>query len=217
MAGSALANDVPALRNYILRNFTNGVEVARDAAGNPILDQNGYYTGRILGLPEDDLVTFRVGTPSNSDQTATIDGFEFAIQHSFWDTGFGTILNYTIVNGDARFDNALDPNIGQFALAGLSDSANAVLYYDKNGLQARVAYNWRDEFYAGGNPNPFYVEAYSQIDASVSYEVRQGLTVFAEGINLTGESRRGHRRSDEFVTFAQPGFARYTGGVRFSF
>ncbi|VXC97700.1 TonB-dependent receptor [Sphingomonas sp. AX6] len=217
LAGSALANDVPALRNYILRNFTNGVEVARDAAGNPILDQNGYYTGRILGLPEDDLVTFRVGTPSNSDQTATIDGFEFAIQHSFWDTGFGTILNYTIVNGDARFDNALDPNIGQFALAGLSDSANAVVYYDKNGLQARVAYNWRDEFYAGGNPNPLYVEAYSQIDASVSYEVRQGLTIFAEGINLTGESRRGHRRSDEFVTFAQPGFARYTGGVRFSF
>ncbi|MHA3840504.1 TonB-dependent receptor [Sphingomonas aestuarii] len=211
------STDVSAIRDYILRNFTNGVEVARDSAGNPVLDQNGYFTGRILGLPEDDLVTFRVGTPFNSDQTATLDGFEFAIQHSFWNTGFGTILNYTIVRGDARFDNALDPNIGQFALAGLSDSANAVLYYDKNGLQARVAYNWRDEFYAGGNPNPTYIEAYSQIDASVSYEFRRGLTVFAEGINLTGESRRGHRRSDEFVTFAQPGFARYTGGVRFSF
>ncbi|MEP9401801.1 TonB-dependent receptor [Sphingomonas sp. VNH70] len=209
--------DTARIRDYILRNFTNGVEVARNGAGQPILDQNGYYTGRIFGLPEDGLVDFRVGTPFNSDQTATIDGFEFAIQHSFWDTGFGAILNYTIVRGDAKFDNALDPNVGQFALAGLSDSANAVLFYDKNGLQGRVAYNWRDEFYAGGNPNPTYVEAYGQVDASISYAFTQGLTVFAEAINLTGEGRRGHRRNDNFVTFAQPGFARYSGGVRFSF
>ena len=209
--------DAARIRDYILRNYTTGVEVARDAAGNPILDVNGYYTGRIFGLPEDGLVDFRVGTPFNSDQTATLYGFEFAIQHAFWDTGFGTQLNYTIVRGDATFDNALDPNIGQFALAGLSDSANAVLYYDKGGLQARVAYNWRDEFYAGGNPNPTYVEAYGQIDASISYEFMPGLTAFAEGINLTGEGRRGHRRNDNMVTFAQPGFARYMGGVRFSF
>jgi len=209
--------DVGAIRNYILRNFTNGVEVARDGAGNPILDVNGYYTGRILGLPEDDLVDFKIGTPFNSDQTATLSGFEFAIQHAFWDTGFGAQLNYTIVNGDAKFDNAANPNIGQFALAGLSDSANAVVYYDKGGLQGRVAYNWRDKFYAGGNPNPTYVEAYGQFDASISYEFIPGLTVFAEGINITGESRRGHRRNQNMVTFSQPGFARYSGGVRFSF
>ncbi|NJC33043.1 TonB-dependent receptor [Sphingomonas jejuensis] len=209
--------DVGLIRDYILRNFTNGVEVARDAQGQPVLDQNGRYTGRIFGLAEDGLVDFRVGTPFNSDQTATIDGFEFAIQHSFWDTGFGTILNYTVVRGDTDFDNALDPNVGQFALAGLSDSANAVLYYDRGGLQARVAYNWRAEFYAGGNPNPTYVEDYGQVDASASYEFVPGLTGFVEAINLTNASRRGHRRSDNFVTFSQPGFARYSAGVRFNF
>lgn len=208
--------DVSRIRDYILRNF-GGVEVARDAMGQPILDVNGYYTGRIFGLPEDGLVDFRVGTPFNSDQTATLYGFEFAIQHAFWDTGFGTQLNYTIVRGDAEFDNAANPNIGQFALAGLSDSANAVLYYDKGGLQARVAYNWRDKFYAGGNPNPTYVEAYGQFDASISYEFLPGLTAYAEGINLTGEGRRGHRRNENMVTFAQPGFARYMGGIRFNF
>jgi TonB-dependent receptor len=208
--------DTARIRDYILRNF-QGVEVRRNAAGQPELDQNGYYQGRIFGLAEDGLVDFRVGTPFNSDQTATIDGFEFAIQHSFWNTGFGTILNYTIVNGDARFDNARNPNDGQFALAGLSDSANAVLFFDKYGLQARVAYNWRDEFYAGGNPNPTYVEKYGQIDASASYEFVRGITAFVEGINLTGEGRRGHRRSDNFVTFAQPGYARYSAGMRFTF
>ncbi|WP_321163188.1 TonB-dependent receptor [Sphingomonas sp. Leaf412] len=218
-AQAALGNttDVGAIRDYILRNYPASVEVLRNPDGTPTLDPNGRYQGRIFGLPEDGLVNFRVQTPFNSDQTATIDGFEFAIQHSFWDTGFGTILNYTIVNGDAVFDNALDPNVGQFALAGLSDSANAVLFFDKYGFQARVAYNWRAEFYAGGNPNPTYVDAYGQVDASMSYELREGLTVFAEGINLTGEGRRGHRRSDEFTTFAQPGFARYAAGVRVNF
>jgi TonB-dependent receptor len=209
--------DVSRIRDYILRNYPASVEVTRNAQGAPVLDVNGYYTGRIFGLAEDGLVDFRVGTPFNSDQKATIDGFEFAIQHSFWDTGFGAILNYTIVNGDAKFNNALNPNIGQFALAGLSDSANAVVYYDKNGLQARVAYNWRDEFYAGGNPNPTYVEKYGQVDASASYEFIKGLTGFVEGINLTGQGRRGHRRSDNFVTFSQPGDARYSAGLRFSF
>lgn len=208
--------DTALIRDYILRQGV-GVEVTRNAQGQPILDQNGLYQGRIFALAEDAPAVFRIGTPFNSDQKATIDGFEFAIQHSFWDTGFGTILNYTIVQGDAKFDNAANPNIGQFALAGLSDSANAVLYYDKNGLQARVAYNWRDEFYAGGNPNPLYVEEYGQVDASVSYEFMRGLTVFGEGINLTGEGRRGHRRSDNFPYFVQPGFARYMAGVRFNF
>ena len=103
------------------------------------------------------------------------------------------------------------------ALTGLSDSANAVVYYEKNGIQARVAYNWRDEFLAGTGLNPFYTAAYGQIDASASYSFLQGFTVFGEVINLTGESRRGHRRSDRNVTFASPGYARYSAGVRFTF
>jgi len=153
----------------------------------------------------------------NSDQRAKLYGWEFAIQHTFWDTGFGAILNYTIVNGDAKFDNTLSHVVTQFALTGLSDSANAVLFYDKNGLQARIAYNWRDEFLAGTGPNPFYVEAYGQVDASASYEFRKGFTVFGEVINLTGEGRRGHRRHDNNVFFASPGYARYAAGVRVTF
>ena len=100
----------------------------------------------------------------------------------------------------------------------MSDSANAVLFFDKFGLQARAAYNWRDSFLNSSNGfDPTYVEAYGQLDASISYEFMPGLTVFGEGINLTGEARRGHRRSDNMVTFSQPGFARYAAGVRFNF
>jgi len=217
-AAAALdTTDALLIRDYILRNYPDSSDVTGTTTIGTGADQRELLTGDIFGLPEDDLINFQINTPINSDQTARLYGWEFAIQHNFWETGFGIILNYTIVRGDAQFDNALDPAIGQFALTGLSDSANAVLFYDREGIQARVAYNWRDEFYAGGNFDPTYVEAYGQIDASASYEFRPGLTAFVEVINLTGESRRGHRRSDEFVTFAQPFFARYAGGLRFSF
>ena len=181
------------------------------------VDANGYITGDILGQPGDSPLVFQITTPTNSSQTATIHGWEFAIQHSFWNTGFGAILNYTIVDGSAIYDNSKPASVAQFALVGLSDSANAVLFYDKNKIQARIAYNWRDQFLAGGGPNPTYVEAYGQIDGSASYEFIHGLTAFAEVINLTGSGRRGHQRSDRNVTFASPGYARYSAGFRFAF
>ena len=206
--------DAIQVRDYILRNFPD----SSDVTGSTDVGGVNYLTGDIFGIAEDPLFNFQINQPFNSDQTAKFHGWEFAIQHRLWDTGFGGILNYTIVKGDAKFNNNLNPSIGQFAITGLSDSANAVLYYDKNNLQARIAYNWRDQFYAGGNTfDPTYVEAYGQIDASASYEFRRGFTAFVEAINLTGEGRRGHRRSDNFVTFAAPGFARYSAGLRFSF
>lgn len=213
-AAAALGTtDAVQVRDYILRNYPGSSQVTGQTQAGGVT----YLTGNIFGLPEDDLFNFQVTQPFNSDQTANIYGWEFAIQHRFWNTGLGTILNYTIVRGDATYDNELNPAIGQFALTGLSDSANAVLYYDKGGIQARVAYNWRDGFYAGGAFDPTYVEAYGQVDASASYEFVPGLTAFAEAINLTGSNRRGHRRSENFVTFAQPGYARYAAGVRFTF
>ncbi|MDO9368654.1 MAG: TonB-dependent receptor [Sphingopyxis sp.] len=197
LGANATAADI---RQYIITNFP------------------GTVTGTTINAaPGDPLVNFEITTPINSDQTASINGWEFAIQHSLWDTGFGVILNYTIVNGDAVYDNTQPSSVAQFALTGLSDSANAVAYYDKNGLQARVAWNWRDEFLQGSGPNPTYVEAYWQIDASASYEFIPGFTGFVEAINLTGEGRRGHLRHKNNVTFAEPGFARYAAGIRFSF
>jgi TonB-dependent receptor len=180
-------------------------------------DSNGYITGDILGLPEDNPLNFQITTPTNSNQTANISGWEFAVQHSFWNTGIGAILNYTIVNGSAIYDNTKPSSVAQFALVGLSDSANAVLFYDKNKIQARVAYNWRDKFLQGGGPNPTYVEAYGQVDASASYEFIKGFTVFGEVINLTGSGRRAHLRSERNVTFVSPGYARYAAGIRFAF
>lgn len=199
------------IRQYIFCNYTSTTTITGGTACG------GNAVGSITTAADDPLLNFQITSPVNSAQTATLYGWEFAIQHNFWNSGFGVILNYTIVQGDATYDNTKPSTVTQFALTGLSDSANAVLFYDKNGIQARVAYNWRDQFLAGAGLNPFYTEAYGQFDASASYEFTPGFQVFFEGINLTGESRRGHLRSERNVTFASPGYARYAGGVRFTF
>lgn len=206
LGAGATSNDI---RQYIFKNYPNSVVITGGTPGN--------YTGDILGLPEDNPVQFTVNTPVNNNQTANVHGWEFALQHAFWDTGLGMILNYTIVDGDVHYKNNMPATVNQFALVGLSDTANVIGYYDKNGIQARVAYNWRAEFLSGAGSNPSYTEAYGQLDASASWEVRPRVTLFVEGINLTGEGRRAHQRTDQYVTVTAPGYARYTAGVRYRF
>ncbi len=188
------------------------------AVNNPSVVEfsNGVPRG-VLGRPTDPAVQFTITRPGNSTQVANLNGWEFAVQHSFWETGFGAQLNYTIVNSDTKFDNTLRYTATQFAVNGVSDSANAVLYYDKNGFQARVAYNWRDGFLGGYGFDPFYIDAYGQFDVSASWEFKKGMTAFVEGINITKADRRGHMRNDQTVFFAAPGYARYSAGLRVNF
>ena len=202
--GSTASAD--ALVAYIANKYPSAA--AKDATGKVI---------GIIGQASDPKVNFVTTLPGNSDQRDTIHGWEFAIQHSFWDTGFGTILNYTVVKSDKNYNNAIDHTVTQFAVPGASNSANAVLFYDKHGLQARVAYNWRAGFLAGYGQDPYYIESYGQFDLSASYEIRKGITIFAEGINVTNADRRGHMRNNQTVFFSGPGYARYAAGARYTF
>ncbi len=82
--------------------------------------------------------------------------------------------------------------------------------FEKFGLSARLAYNWRDEFLQtvnqGGWRNPIFVEAYDQIDLSVGYDINDSFAVSFEAINLTGEDVRWHGRSDkQTVAPGRPG------------
>jgi TonB-dependent receptor len=211
IASGIAPNDYVAIRQYIYNNYADP-ETA-------FLNDNGDIV--IVGIAgEDPNVTFDVTEVANSDQTVEIDGWEIALQHNFWDTGFGFIANYTYVDESTSFDDMLlrEP---QFAITGVSDTANLVGFYDKNGLQVRVAYNWRDSFLAstasGTGNNPIYTDAYGQIDLNVSYEVNDNLSVFAEGINVTGESGRTYGRANEQVLGYFEGYARYNIGARYTF
>ncbi|MEO8018539.1 MAG: TonB-dependent receptor [Pseudomonadota bacterium] len=174
----------------------------------------------LLPTASDPLYNFAVNTPTNN-KDAKIHGFEFGGQYFFGDTGFGLLANYTVVRGDIGYDVTSDPNENQFALLGLSDSANAVLMYEKFGLSARLAYNWRDEFLSNLNVgqwrNPIFVEAYDQIDLNVGYDINDHLAVSFEAVNLTGEDVRWHGRSTKQLFRLEDQGARYAVGARYKF
>ncbi|WP_240222679.1 TonB-dependent receptor [Rheinheimera hassiensis] len=192
--------------------FTGAQEQIDFLASNPGFD--------LRATDEDPEVIFRTSTPDNN-RAAKIYGAEFAIQHFFGESGFGVQANYTIVRGDVGFNNNADPNESQFALVGLSDTANLIGIYEKDSWQARIAWNWRDKYLAevnkGGSNNPRYEEAYWQIDVNVSYDINEQLTVFAEALNLTGENSRSHARNEAMLWYLTDLGPRYQIGVRYDF
>ncbi|PBS11842.1 TonB-dependent receptor [Lysobacteraceae bacterium NML93-0792] len=201
------------VRQYIFANHAGDPGVVVTGT-----DTNGQPTGTISGLPGDPAAIFRVSVPINRD-SSQLDGWELNVQHMFGESGFGLSANYTIVDSDLTYDNY---NLGdQFAMVGLSDSANLVGFYDKGSWQIRAAYNWRDEFlsstYDSWRPNPVYVEAYGQLDLNVSYQVNENFSVHAEAINLTDETMRSHGRNERQVFYATQTGPRYMLGFRYRF
>lgn len=206
--------DLTCIRNYIFRNRGGAPGVVRGAD-----DANGNATGVISGQPGDPVANFAITAPANQ-RSASLDGWEFNLQHMFGDSGFGVSANYTMVDSGLTYNNAV---IGeQFALEGLSDSANVVGFYDRDKWQVRAAYNWRDEFLAArfdgsGQPNPVYTEAYGQLDLSVGYQWTENLSLSLEAINLTDEVQRQHGRHPNQIVYATQTGPRYMLGVRYKF
>lgn len=191
---------------------------------NGVLPQT--YVDLILGQADvsangdDPLYIFGVAQPINNRE-GNIDGLEIAWQHFFGDTGFGVAANYTMVNGDVTLDPGSDPDEDQFALVGLSDTANITAIYENYGFSARLAYNWRDTFLSAtnqtGDRSGIYVEDFGQFDLNVSYDINEQLSVSFEGINLTGEDQRIYHRVPEQVYYTYELSPRYVLGARYRF
>ena len=216
-----------------LRDPQNGPRAAQAEqdlidAGQPVTNQNlfdqinanlGNTTPPlppILEAPDDPLMVFSASTFDNLED-ANLFGMEFAIQHMFGESGWGVQANATIVNGDVE----ADPDIlsKQFALTGLSDTANFTVFFENDMFSARVAYNWRDEFLSGFGEfdTPIFVEDYQQVDANFTWFASDRLAVFLEGINITEETQRSFfRYPEQFQRGAQYG-ARWSIGARYNF
>ena len=221
--------DVNLFTYTALLQQNNGNVAAATAAfqanyHNGALDQN--FVDKTLGavdiLPDasDPLFNFSVNTPINN-KDAEIYGVEIAGQYFFGRTGFGLAASYTLVRGNVGIDVAADPSVDQFALVGLSDTANVTLIYEKYGISARLAYNWRAKFLSQLNRdsyhNPVYTAPYGQLDLNVSYDITKNIAVSFEGINLTEEGVRTYGRDPSNTWYLAEGSARYLVGARFKF
>ncbi len=145
-------------------------------------------------------------------QGASIKGFEvqgtylFDSLPGFW-SGFGVQANYTFVdnqgiqntgvnsgsvNGVSGSSGASD-RVSVDQLEGLSeDSVNLSVFYERNQLSARLAYNWRSEYLVTVQDccigTPVWQDDYGQLDASVRYRFNDMFEVSLSGSNLTGET-----------------------------
>jgi TonB-dependent receptor len=202
-------------------DFPNGAADFQDPVANPTFEGEVFAAYDVFAQAGDPLLQFQVTGPV-ADKNAVIDGFEFAWQHFFGDTGFGYQANYTTVDGDIGYDNGGSINEDQFALEGLSDTANLVLIYEKGDLSTRIAYNWRDEFLTSTNRgkgprNPVYIAETEQIDINVSYDLMEDLSLSFDVINLTEEGQRKFGRSSNNVFFVQEADRRFVLSASYNF
>ena len=122
----------------------------------------------------------------------------------------------------APLEAATEYTIEGFALS-IEYPGGELLFYDKNGWIVRLAYNWRDKFLSGtfdgnGIANPVYTDEYAQLDGIISYTFEDlGLTIFAEGFNLTDEYARSFSRREEQVQYVTKLGPRYGIGARWVF
>ncbi len=194
------------IAQYILDNFQD----------SPYVDGN-----TILSAPDDPSIVFDLSQPINQ-RAAKVDGVELNLQHTFGDTPWGFVLNATLVDADVAYD-VFNPFVSQFALNGLSDSANLIAFYDAEDLQVRLAYNWRDDFLAGTGQgqgtttNPTFTEAYGQWDLNVTYYWNDNLTLYFSGLNLTNETKHVYGLSKRQVLQAVQLAPRYDFGIRYDF
>ena len=140
-----------------------------------------------------DQVTFQVTVPTNG-KGATVKGFELGYRQVFSSLpapfdGLGTEASFTYADSNAKYTNTV-ANVS-YGLEGLSKSSYSLIgFYEKYGIQARVAYTWRDKFLqvaSGRNGEPEYFDAYGQVDASLSYDINNHFTVYLDGLNLNDE------------------------------
>ncbi|HSX51983.1 MAG TPA: TonB-dependent receptor [Cellvibrio sp.] len=182
---------------------------------DPVPDSDG-----VLRNPNQIDLTVVENTTGN-----VMKGWEVAYQQGYdflpgaW-SGLGTTLNYTYTEGQGSqkdFYGATMP-----VQDNSKHQVNAVLWYEYDQWQARIAYNYRSERFMSrqwidGNPSAMWSAPTAYVDASVSYDVNDYVTVYLQGTNLTEEYEESYMQWTDVVVDQNIYEARTTLGIRAKF
>ncbi|MGH8148330.1 MAG: TonB-dependent receptor, partial [Rhodanobacteraceae bacterium] len=127
-----------------------------------------------------------------------------------WWNGFGVNLNYTYLTST---------NSGA---AGASDTYNAVLFYQKYGLQVRLAYNWHSKVFdfTDSSMNDvlnIYSKPEGYLDASVEYQLNKNVSLVFQGTNLTDSYDPEYVQYPDAFWSENINERRYYAGIRVKF
>ncbi|MCH4893696.1 TonB-dependent receptor [Sphingomonas sp. SFZ2018-12] len=165
-----------------------------------------------------------ISRPANGSD-GKIEGVEFNYFHAFTFLpapldGLGLNLSYTYANGST-------PNIDEFSGERLSlpnlskHSYNLVGYYERDGVNLRVAYNYRSKFLSvqqsASQGGSVFQNDYGQLDASASYKISPNFTLTVDAINLTRSTRTLFIGTENRLATAWRDDRRFYFGASFNF
>ncbi|WP_242108854.1 TonB-dependent receptor [Luteimonas aquatica] len=133
------------------------------------------------GCTADGYCDYSIQRPRNAGK-GKVKGFNVSYQQPFGDTGLGFVGNYTYADGE---NNTGDPLPYQSR-----DSVSLSPYYEKGPFSARVTYNWRSHYLAGGyvaGAAPASVDDYSEVGASLGWTINDNLSLTFDAQNLLDE------------------------------
>jgi TonB-dependent receptor len=157
--------------------------------------------------------------------------------------GFGIQANFTYIDADklknqpigaANYDSSpgtgYNPQLGYLAtlpFPGISKyNANAELFYEQYGLQARIAYTWRSKYFVSytdslGPNDPTWTNATGFVDASIFYAITPNIKIGVTGSNLFDETIKTYnvinREGLQALRGINKADRRFTAGVRVGF
>jgi iron complex outermembrane receptor protein len=157
--------------------------------------------------PEGRFVDYELSVPVNS--SAKVKGFELAWQQPIGEN-FGIMANYSWADGTT---NNRAPMLGTS-----EHTANFVGYFETDNFSARVAWNYRSEFYSGLDRNTaFWQDDVQSVDASVGYTFFDWFTVSVDARNLTDETIEYYADSRERPRSIYENGRQYYLNLRFNF
>lgn len=192
------------IEGVVRQELTGVVENVEKLNANGTLD--GYYD-------------FDVYQPVNAEGSYRISGLEL-IAHLPFDAihpaleGFGINSNYTILDNSLTGASTLGiPTPPE----GLADKVyNATLYFENDQFDARISYNYKDDYVERIERNmyPVYREGYGQFDISLGYQLSERVKVTLKGINITDEATRGYTIDPMFPVMNEFSGRRISLGIR---
>ena len=237
--GTGTASGNPALEPQMVNAFDISAEYYFSKVGfiyatafkkdikDLIVTTNYLETHNLPGIGD---VTFNILRPSNVDK-GELKGFEFGGQR-FFDflpgalSGLGVQANYTYIDSNAT-TIAANAQTGGASIAvpiqGLSkNSYNLIVLYEKYGINARLAYNWRDDYLqstsnVGTGQLPIFGKAYGVLDASVSYDINPNVAITLDAQNLLKQEFKTYQITEERLRDYQVDDRRFSARVRVRF
>lgn len=136
----------------------------------------------------------------------------------------GIEFNYTYSNSET---DEVDIMGNKLPLPSNSENqSNLILWYDKAGLNVRLAYNYRSEEFAGRSGVTTNVavmqmanwnESVGYLDLSISYWLNDNWSFFMNANNLTEESKKTYAQFEDQFQSLWVQETRYSAGVNMSF